>query len=101
MTCAVIGLYIFTLAAIPALDEYAYCIEPCLECFDDELEIELPTPEETDPICELLRLSVSFFSADVPLLLQTDLDSDNSLPVLILPVVDATILPPCRAPPVL
>jgi len=90
----------FTLAAVPTLDEYAYCIEPCFEHFDDEPEFEPPAPEEADPICELLRLSVPFFTDDVPSLLQTGIDFNHSFPVLIPSVADATILPPCRAPPV-
>ena len=99
VACAAVGLYIATFAAITALDEYAYCIEPCLECFDDDREFEPPSPEKTDPLCEFLRLSVPFFMADVPLLLQTGIGSKNSFPILIPSVADATILPPCRAPP--
>jgi len=90
----------FTLAAIPALDEYAYCAEPCLEYFDDEPEFEPPAPEESDLISEFFRLSVPFFTVNEPLLLQAGIDSNNSFPVLIPPVADVTILPPCRAPPV-
>jgi len=101
VTCVAIGLYLFALAAIPALDVYpnTYLAESSFECSEHIHEFEPPAPEEIDPICELVRLSVPFFSADAPFPLQAGIDSNVSFADLIPPIAAAVPLPPCRAPP--
>jgi len=99
IACVAIGIYMFALGAIPALDGYARIVEPCLEC--SELEFEPPAPEELDPISDLIRLAVPFFASEIPLPMQTGIDSNIPFPILIPPVTDVATLPPCRAPPVL
>ena len=99
VACVAIGLYMFALGAIPALDGYAHIVEPCFECSGPEFEP--PAPEEIDPICELVRLSVPFLTMDVVLPSQTGSDSNISFTLFIPTVADTAALPPCRAPPAL
>ena len=103
IACTVLGLYTFALVAMPALDGllHAHLAEPRIECVDPDSHSQLPIPTETCPICELVRLVVPFFTVDMPLLLRTDIGSNVVFTVLIPPITDAIVLPPCRAPPVL
>jgi len=96
VACIAIGIYLFALGAIPAFGGH---LHTCL-C-ESLLEFEPPAPEEVDPISDLIRLTVPFFTADVPFPLQIGFGSDLFFTLFIPPVANAAALPPCRAPPVL
>ena len=98
--CAVVGLYMFTLIVIPSWDTYGYFVESDSAYSGSSHEFEPPAPESTDLISELVRLSVPFFVVGVPFLLTIGVETNISFAVLPPSVANATILPPCRAPPV-
>jgi len=83
---------------MPALHEHvhAHLVEPCCE----QSDCDHPIPEDTCTLCEFVRAAIPFYAADAPLLSQADIDSVIFFTISIPPVVDTTILPPCRAPPV-
>jgi len=61
----------------------------------------LPASKSTCPICDFVRAAIPVYAAAEPLLMQSDIVSDISFPVLIPSVVRTIALPLCRAPPVL
>ena len=101
MSCAVLALYGFAFIAMPAMHGYTceHLVETCCT-HHSESDYPHPDPEDTCLLCEFVRLAIPFVTIDVPILLQVDIACERSFTVLIPSVVDATVLPPCRAPPV-
>ena len=98
-SCAVLGLYVLALVATPALHGQIHdlLIEPCCE----QSDCDHPIPEDTCSLCEFVRAAIPFTMVDGLPTLQPDIIAYTSFAISIPPVADATILPPCRAPPVL
>ena len=92
------GLYVLTLVATPALHGqiHDFFIEPCCE----QTDCDHPIPEGTCLLCEFVRVTVPFTTIDGLPTLQPDIVAYIPYTVAIPSVADATILPPCRAPPV-
>ena len=95
-----VGLYVFALIILPVLHGHS-CEHP-VETSSEHSEPAPGFPDSDDscPICAFAVLIVPFLMAYEPLLEQTITFSELSCILLILPVVDVTDLPPCRASPV-
>jgi hypothetical protein len=93
VSCAAIGLYVFALVVMPAVDVYNHGCRA-------EVNGEQSNSEKDCPICEFARLVVPFFVVADPFVLQTDTGVEICFTISIPSVVSATALPPCRAPPV-
>ena len=93
VSCAVIGLYMFALVVMPAVDVYNHGCRAAMGS-------EQSDSEKDCPICEFARLAVPFFVVADPFVLQTDTGIEICFTFPIPSVANVTALPPCRAPPV-
>jgi Sec-independent protein secretion pathway component TatC len=93
VSCAIIGLYVFALVVMPAVDVYNHGCRAVMGS-------EQSDSEKDCPICEFARLAVPFVVVADPFVLQMDTSAELCLIISIPSVADVTDLPPCRAPPV-
>jgi hypothetical protein len=101
--CIVLGFYLLALVVLPALDRLIFdhgIVISCKHFPSDSNGVPVPDSEKSCPICKFVRLAVPHFVTPDPLLWQEETLSEVSLSVSIPLVVYATVLPPCRAPPV-
>ena len=101
-SCAALTLYLFALVVIPALHGHD-CENGTATCCEHSETIpdQNSVPVDSCPICEFVHLVVPFFTVSEPLLYRTDIVDEVCVVVSIPSVAHATILPPCRAPPVI
>ena len=94
VSCAALGLCLFALVAMPALDQHIF--HHSAVTYSEHSS----DSENTCPICQFVRLVTPYF-VDIELVpLPTDIVVETCLTVSIPSVAYATALPPCRAPPV-
>ena len=93
VACAAIGLYVFALIVMPALDVYNH---GCRAAMGHEQS----DSEKDCPICEFARLAVPFVMVADPFVLQMDTSTELCSIISIPSVATVTPLPPSRAPPV-
>jgi len=69
-SCAVLGLYVFALVALPAWHGlvHTYFVESSLANTDSAPNSKSPIPEDKCPVCEFVRTAVPFAEIDIPLL---------------------------------
>ena len=99
VSCTALVLYTFALVVVPALHTHGGDCSAAACCEQHSVP---HAPDHVDcSICEFAHLVIPFFVASDPLSLETDVVLERLLTVSLPSVVEATILPPCRAPPVL
>ena len=101
VSCTVLGLYLCALVAAPALHWHAF--EHNVVSYGEQSSSEstpVPDSEDTCPLCEFLRAAIPYFVDAEPFQLQTDTVAETYSTVSNPLVAYATVLPPCRAPPV-
>ena len=101
ISCTVLGFYLCALVAAPALHWHLF--EHSAISYSEQSDtghVPVPNSENDCPLCEFLRAAVPFFVDYKPVLLQTDVVVKTYFTVSNPPVAYVTILPPCRAPPV-
>jgi len=101
VACAVLGLYTFALIVLPALHGHGCEVNADTCCEHSDTDSTLPVQDDSCSICEFAWLTVPFCMIDEPLLSQADICSEISYTISLPSVADGTLLPPCRAPPVL
>jgi hypothetical protein len=102
VSCTALGFYLFALIVMPALHWHAFG-HGAVASSEHSADFDtVPTSdsEETCPMCQFVCLAIPFFVVSDPLPQPTDTIAEvcSTLPTLL--VVDATDLPPCRAPPI-
>ena len=104
ISCAVLGLYLLTLFAVPMLHTHGceHEVQTCCSEHSDSVPSHVPIPDSDDscPVCEFANLIIPFFTVSEPFVWRTDIAGEVYVTISALPVAYAIILPPCRAPPV-
>ena len=100
VSCIALGLYVLALVVLPALHGHGCEHDTATCCKHSESPPILPVSNDSCSICEFAYLAIPFFEISEPPLFQADINSEISFTVSIPSVAEATLLPPCRAPPV-